>query len=135
MVNDFFALKKRDSLLRVFGFTLIELLVVLAIIALLLTISTPKYFQSIETTKETVLVENLKIARDAIDKFYGDKGRYPNSLEELVEKKYLRSVPIDPVSQLPWQMIEPVGGENGQIFDIKSTSPGTNQRGVPFSTL
>ena len=84
---------------RVHAFTLIELLVVMAVVALLLTLALPRYFQSIEVSKETVLVENLRVARDAIDKFYSDTGRYPDSLEELVEKKYLRGVPYDPIAE------------------------------------
>jgi len=73
------------------GFTLIELIVVMAIVSLLLTLALPRYFQSIDTSKETVLKENLRTVRETIDKFYGDTGRYPESLEELVERKYLRA--------------------------------------------
>jgi general secretion pathway protein G len=80
------------------GFTLIELLVVLSIIALLLTLAVPRYFHSIDTSKEAVLSENLHIVRETIDKFYGDKGRYPESLEELVSERYLRALPHDPVT-------------------------------------
>ena len=68
------------------GFTLIEILVVLAIVALLLTISLPRYFQSVDVAKERVLMENLRTTRDSIDKFYGDTGRYPDSLEELIDE-------------------------------------------------
>ena len=117
------------------GFTLIELLVVLAIVALLLTLSMPRYFQSIGTAKETVLIENLKISREAIDKFYGDKGRYPESLEELVDRKYLRSLPIDPVSDASWLIISPNNDEKGAVYDIKSTSPGNSREGKLFSEL
>ena len=71
----------RQSGLRAhWGFTLIELLVVLSIIALLLTLAVPRYFHSIEVSKEAVLRENLHLVRETIDKFYGDKGRYPDSL-------------------------------------------------------
>ena len=83
---------------RVKGFTLIELLVVLAIVATLLTLVAPRYFSQLETSKEVVLKDNLRSTREVIDKFYGDIGRYPDSLDELVEKKYLRSLPFDPVT-------------------------------------
>lgn len=119
------------------GFTLIELLVVLAIVALLLTLAVPRYFQSIDASKEAILTENLRIARETIDKFYSDTGRYPESLEELVEKKYLRAVPIDPVteSSSTWVTIPPEEGAEGTIYDIKSGAPGSTKDGKPFADL
>jgi general secretion pathway protein G len=82
---------------------------VLSIIALLLTLAVPRYFHSIDTSKEAVLSENLRIVRETIDKFYGDKGRYPESLEELVSERYLRALPHDPVtgSTSTWTIIAP----------------------------
>lgn len=81
------------------GFTLIELLVVMAVIATLLALVGPRYFRSLDKAKETALKTNLHQTRDAIDKFYGDTGRYPISLEELVAARYLREVPLDPVTE------------------------------------
>lgn len=80
------------------GFTLVELLVVLAILALLLTIATPKYIQHIERAREATLRSTLKVMRQSIDKFYGDQGRYPASLDELVSREYLKAIPVDPIS-------------------------------------
>ncbi len=80
------------------GFTMIEMLVVMAIIAVLLTIALPKYFQDENRAKEAVLMENLHTTREVIDKFFADTGRYPESLSELVEKRYLRSMPLRPDS-------------------------------------
>ena len=80
------------------GFTLIELLVVLAILALLLTIAAPRYIQHVERAREATLRSSLKVMREAIDKFQGDQGRYPASLDELVERSYLKSVPVDPIT-------------------------------------
>jgi general secretion pathway protein G len=124
---------------RVFrrGFTLIELLVVMAVVALLLTIALPRYFQSIDVSKETVLVENLRVARDAIDKFYSDTGRYPESLEELVEKKYLRSVPYDPIleSAERWVIAAPPSDLKGSVYDLRSGAPGAARNGKPFGEL
>jgi len=117
------------------GFTLIELLVVLAIVALLLTVSVPRYFNSIDTAKETVLIENLRVTRESIDKFYGDTGRFPNSLEELVERKYLRSLPIDPISSARWLIIAPGDNDRGLVYNIKSTSVGRTKDGKLFSQL
>src|SRR5438067_7648321 len=80
------------------GFTLIELLVVLAIVALLLTLAVPRYFGSLDKSKEAVLREDLFQLRDAIGKYYGDKGKYPETLEALASEKYLRRIPVDPVT-------------------------------------
>jgi len=119
------------------GFTLIELLVVMAVVALLLTLALPRYFQSIDVAKETVLIENLRVARDAIDKFYGDTGRYPESLEELVEKKYLRSIPYDPLLEGSdhWTIVPPPAETKGSVYDLRSSAPGTARNGKPFSEL
>ena len=81
------------------GFTLIELIVVLTIISLLLTVAAPRYFQSVQRSKESTLKQNLATLRDAIDKFYGDQGKYPDALGELIAKRYLRTLPPDPLTQ------------------------------------
>lgn len=119
------------------GFTLIELLVVLAIVALLLTLSVPRYFQSIDRTKETILAENLRMTRETIDKFYGDTGRYPESLEELVEKKYLRALPVDPVTESAstWILEAPEENTKGNVYNIRSGATGSTHSGTPFSEL
>jgi general secretion pathway protein G len=117
------------------GFTLIELLVVLAIVALLLTLALPRYFQSIDTSKEAILRDNLRITRETIDKFYGDTGRYPKSLDELVEKKYLRSLPLDPItdSTATWVIVPPEDTEKGNVYSIKSGAPGNAKDGKPYA--
>lgn len=117
------------------GFTLIELLVVLAIVALLLTLSVPRYFNSVDAAKETVLVENLRTTRESIDKFYGDTGRFPNSLDELVERKYLRALPLDPISPARWLIIAPDDESKGAVYNIRSTSAGKTRDGKSFSQL
>ncbi len=119
------------------GFTLIEMLVVLAIVALLLTLALPRYFQSIDSAKETILVENLRISRDAIDKFYADTSRYPNSLEELAEKKYLQAVPFDPIadSAARWTIVRPPGDAKGNVYDLKSSAEGVARNGKPYAEL
>jgi len=122
---------------RTQGFTLIELLVVLAIVALLLTLSMPRYFQSIETGKEAVLMENLRLTRETIDKFYGDTGRYPDSLDELVDRKYLRALPVDPITEstTTWIVVPPEESGKGSVFSIKSGAPGQLRDGRPFAAL
>jgi len=123
--------------LRRVGFTLIELLVVLAIVATLLTLTLPRYFHTIDTAKETVLIDNLRTTRDAIDKFYADTGRYPDALDELVQKRYLRSLPVDPVmeSSALWNIIPPPADNKGKVYDLKSTAPGRTRDGRALSEL
>jgi general secretion pathway protein G len=119
------------------AFTLIELLVVMALVALLLTLALPRYFQSIDVSKETILVENLRVTRDTIDKFYSDNGRYPDSLEELVEKKYLRALPYDPIAESTdkWQIIAPPAEIKGNVYDLKSGAQGQSRSGKAFGEL
>lgn len=102
------------------GFTLIEMVVVMTLIALLLTLAIPRYFAVIDNGKLSVQRQNLATMRDAIDKFYGDQGKYPESLEELVSKRYLRSVPVDPVSEsLNWVVVAPPDPNLGAVFDVQ----------------
>jgi general secretion pathway protein G len=117
------------------GFTLIELLVVLAIVALLLTLAVPRYFPTIDRTKETILADNLRNTREVIDQFYADRGRYPDSLEQLVEKKYLRSMPVDPItdSSETWILVPPEDATKGNLYTIRSGAPGNDRHGKPYS--
>lgn len=118
------------------GFTLIELLVVLAILGLLLSLAAPKYVRSVDGAKEAVLAENLRTTREAIDRFHADRGRYPASLDELVTRRYLRALPIDPVidSATAWRLIvaPTEEGTNG-ITDLKSRAPGVGRNGRPYA--
>ena len=117
------------------GFTLIELLVVLGIVALMLTLAVPRYFPSIDKSKEVVLADNLRNVRNVIDQYYGDTGRYPDTLEQLVEKKYLRALPVDPVtdSDTTWIIIAPEDGAKGGVYNIKSGAPGNDRSGKPYA--
>jgi len=105
------------------GFTLIELLVVMAIIALLLTIVSPRYFTSVDRAREAVLKQNLSILRDAIDKYHADTGRYPDSLNQLAEDRYIRAVPVDPITEEDvWVELPPPDPEMDGVFDVHTTS-------------
>ena len=117
------------------GFTLVELLVVLAIIALLLTIALPRYFGSLDRSKETVLREDLHQMRGAIDKYYGDRGKYPENLDALVSEKYLRSVPVDPITEKKdtWVVVPPQDPQKGGMYDVKSGAPGQASDGSAFA--
>jgi general secretion pathway protein G len=105
---------------RAQGFTLIELVIVMTIIALLLTLALPRYFHSLDTGRAAVQKQNLATLRDAIDKYYGDQGRYPDTLDDLVTKRYLRELPIDPVSeQRDWVVVPPQDTTMGAVYDVK----------------
>lgn len=120
--------------MRKLGFTLIELIVALAIVAIILTIAAPKYFGNIDKTKEAVLREDLYVLRDAIDKYYGDKNKYPDALEDLVTEKYLRSVPIDPftLSARSWVLVPPEDTSLGVISNVRSSAPNKARDGTWF---
>jgi general secretion pathway protein G len=122
--------------MRFRGFTLIELLVVLAIIATLLTIAVPRYYASIDRSKEAVLKENLYQLRDAIGKYYADKGKYPESLEAHATDKYLRKVPLDPITDSPatWLVVTPEDPQKTGVFDVRSGAQGKSLDGSEFST-
>lgn len=118
------------------AFTLIELLVTLSIIALLLTLAAPRYFSSVSKAEEITLKSNLAVLRDAIDKHYADSGKYPASLEELVQKKYIRGIPLDPVtgSDATWTVTPPDDARKGAIFDIHSGASGTARDGSLYAS-
>ena len=117
------------------GFTLIELLVVLGIVALLLTLAVPRFFPSVDKAKETILAENLRTTRAVIDQFYADTGRYPDSLDQMVEKKYLPRVPFDPVadSDALWVIVPPEDASRGGVYDLHSGAEGKGRNGKPYS--
>lgn len=104
------------------GFTLIELLVVLTMIALMASLAAPVVYKSVVRAKESALKETLQISRLALDDFYTDKGRYPSTLSELVEEKYLRSEPYDPVIESSTQWVLERSYERQGIIDISSAS-------------
>ena len=121
---------------RLPGFTLIELIIVMAIIATLLTIAVPRYYASLDRSKEAVLKENLYQMRDAIGKYYADKGKYPATLDALASDKYLRKVPVDPITESAesWVVVPPQDPEKGGVFDVKSGAQGKALDGTEFST-
>ncbi len=117
------------------GFTLIELLVVITIIALLLTIAVPRYFGGVDRAKEAVLQEDLATMRDTLDKFYADTGKYPATLDELVSRRYLRKIPVDPMtdSAETWVTVPPEDPTKGGVYDVKSGASGSSRDGKPYS--
>jgi general secretion pathway protein G len=119
---------------RAAGFTLIELLVVMTIIGVLLTIAVPRYFRTVERSKETVLRRDLAVVRESIDRFYGDRGEYPEALSTLVDKHYIRNVPVDPFTKSAdsWLVIASEDPDHPGVRDIHSGSPDNGSDGSPF---
>jgi len=114
------------------AFTLIELTIVLALVALLLTIAVPRYFHTVDNGRFSVQQQNLAAIRDALDKFYGDQGKYPDALDDLVTKRYLRAVPVDPLTQLPnWTVIPPEDATQGRVYDVRSAKETTPRENAP----
>lgn len=124
------------------GFTLIELLIVLAIVATLLAIVAPVYIGRVDGAKESALIETLHNTRDAIDKFLADTGRYPDSLQDLVDGHYISGLPYDPIreSSDSWRVDPPPAQTDGApvrggIYNIHSDAEGNTRNGTPFRGL
>ena len=118
------------------GFTLIELLIVMAIIGTLLSIAVPRYFHSLQHARETVLKQDLWILREAIDKYYADLNQYPEKLPDLVDKHYVRAVPVDPFTRLAdtWTVVASDDPDHPGIRDIQSGAPDIASNGTPVAS-
>lgn len=149
------AARVRDRLGR--GFTLIELLVVLAALGILLSLAAPRYIEHVDRAREAVLKQNLAAMRDAIDKFHADRARYPASLAELVQERYLRTLPLDPITDREdtWQVlarpragveqggasrsevtsnsVDTTSASKGVVFDVRSGALGMARDGSRYA--
>jgi prepilin-type N-terminal cleavage/methylation domain-containing protein len=121
------------------GFTLIELIVVMAIVALLISIAAPRYYASVDRARENSLRSSLAVMRHAIDQYAADRGRYPETLDELVQSRYLRAVPEDPVSGRhdAWVSVDPPPDSAipGRLSDVRSGAAGRTSAGVLYADL
>jgi general secretion pathway protein G len=121
------------------GFTLLEMIAVVAMIAILVSIALPNYKTAILQSREAVLKEDLFRFRDVIDQYYADKGKYPGSLDALVEEGYLRKVPADPMTgAADWEVVlSEIDPDNPSdtpgVYDVKSASAATSQSGTPYN--
>jgi prepilin-type N-terminal cleavage/methylation domain-containing protein len=118
------------------GFTLIELLVVMVIIGTLLSIAVPRYFHTLRRAKETVLHQDLAILRESIDKYYADLGQYPETLEALAEKRYVRAVPVDPFTQVSdsWTLVPSDDPDHAGVRDVHSGASESAADGAPLAS-
>jgi general secretion pathway protein G len=114
------------------GFTLIEILVVFTLIAMLLTIAVPRYLNAVDDSKLKVREQNLATLRDALDKFKADQGQYPASLDDLVSKRYLRALPVDPISTSnQWTIVADPNGVYPGVYDVMPPQQMTPSAPVP----
>jgi len=116
------------------GFTLVEMIVVITLMALILSIILPNYLNSIETNKEIVLNQNLSSLRLSIDQYYSDNGNYPTDLQILIDKKYIRNIPVDPTTENnSWDIIYYEENQNLGIYDVKSKNSSESSKGTLYS--
>lgn len=117
------------------GFTLIELLVVMAILATLLALAAPRYIGAVDRAKETTLRTDLRLLRETIDKYHADTGQWPDSLQRLAERRYIREVPVDPVTETAgdWILVAHPDGVTPGVFDVHSGAPGVARDGSSYA--
>ena len=123
---------------RSFGFTLLELMIVISIIIILAAVALPQYQKTIMHARETVLKDDLFKLRSVIDQYAADKGKLPQSLEDLIAAGYIREIPKDPITDnKDWQVVtgdDPYSSEGGTgITDVKSAAPDVSSEGSPYS--
>lgn len=123
------------------GFTLIELMIVVTIIGILAAIAVPNYRWGLVKAREAVLKEDLYNFRSTIDQYYADQGKYPDTLQDLADKKYLRGIPKDPFTRKndTWVVVEPPAPTDGSqppqgsVYDVHSGSDLVGSDGTPYN--
>jgi len=127
---------RRRPLSNPSGFTLLELMVVVSIVGILVTLAVPSYRMSVLKAKEAVLRDDLFVLRDQMDKYYADHGTYPPQLQELVDKEYLRKIPVDPFTDNSdsWVEVFATGADGTSgVYDVHSGSDRVALNGTPYN--
>ena len=114
------------------GYTMAELLIVLMIVGLIAALAVPNIGGAVKRAEETALRENLAVMRRALDDYIADRGAGPDALTDLVEQKYVRFIPDDPVADpgAPWRLVT---DEAGDIVNIHSSSDARGSNDTPYS--
>ena len=120
------------------GFTLLELMIVISIIIILAAVALPQYHKTIMHARETVLKDDLHKMRELIDQYAADKGKLPQSLDDLISAGYMREVPKDPITDnKDWNIVtgdDPYSTEGGTgVTDVHSSSSEVSTEGTPYS--
>ena len=120
------------------GFTLLELMIVISIIIILAAVALPQYHKTIMHARETVLKDDLHKMRELIDQYAADKGKLPQSLDDLTAAGYMREVPKDPITDnKDWNIVtgdDPYSSEGGTgVTDLHSSSSEVSTEGTPYS--
>lgn len=123
-------------MVRRHGFTLIELLVVLAVVAMLLSLVAPRYMRQVDRSREAALRQDLATLRTALDQYRGDKGYFPETLDALVQARYLRAIPADPLtgSRTSWHLSMAEEDGRAGIADVASGAPGRGLDGTAYGS-
>lgn len=105
---------------RTRGFTMIELIVVMTVIGLLVSMALPRYMGTLDRGRDQIVQHDLAKMREAIDRHYGDRGAYPDQLDDLVTRRYLRAIPLNPrTDSADWLVVAPPSGAKGMVYDVR----------------
>jgi general secretion pathway protein G len=119
------------------GFSLLELMITMFILIILLSVAVPTYQRAVAHARETVLKENLWQMRKAIDQYTADKGKMPKNIDDLIQARYLKEKPVDPIlEKADWQEVQgddPNNPDDHGLQDVKSTAQGSDSEGVEYS--
>jgi general secretion pathway protein G len=119
------------------GFSLLELMIAMFVIVILISVAVPTYIYTVKHARETILLEDLSQMRRMMDQYGSDKGKLPESLEDLKTAGYIREIPVDPLTdKAEWDEIKgddpnATDGRQG-LTNVKSLAEGDDLNGKPY---